>query len=411
MTEGNLQKDWKELKLTELVSKEKYSIRRGPFGGAIKKEIFVPDGYKIYEQKNAIYDDMTLGNYFIDEKKYQELEGFAVQPGDFIISCSGTIGKIAIIPSDAKPGIINQALLKITPNPKVIDSKFFKWLLESPQIQRQMFGFASGSSIKNVKPLNEIRQTKFLVPELGEQRRIAAVLDKADALRQKRRAALARLDTLLQATFLHMFGDPVTNPMGWEEMELFDTADKFSDGPFGSNLKTEHYTESGIQVIRLQNIGVGYLDESDKAFISEEHYQSLPRHHCIPGDIVVGTLGDPNLRATIIPQHIDRCLNKADCVQYRVNSKIMNKDYACWLLNNPNIIKRASALSLGQTRLRISMGRLKGLIVPVPPLEKQKTFSVYYQRFAIEKNAQVENLGLLDNLFHALQQRAFSGQL
>ncbi|MCB8975921.1 MAG: restriction endonuclease subunit S [Ardenticatenaceae bacterium] len=252
---------------------------------------------------------------------------------------------------------------------------------------------------------------EVLLPPLGEQRRIAAVLDKADALRQKRRAALARLDTLLQATFLHMFGDPVTNPMGWEEMELFDTADKFSDGPFGSNLKTEHYTESGIQVIRLQNIGVGYLDESDKAFISEEHYQSLPRHHCIPGDIVVGTLGDPNLRATIIPQHIDRCLNKADCVQYRVNSKIMNKDYACWLLNNPNIIKRASALSLGQTRLRISMGRLKGLIVPVPPLEKQKTFSVYYQRFAIEKNAQVENLGLLDNLFHALQQRAFSGQL
>ncbi len=228
--------------------------------------------------------------------------------------------------------------------------------------------------------IKRAEKLKIPLPPLTEQQRIAAILDQADALRAKRRAALAKLDTLLQATFLDMFGDPVSNPMGWEELKLSETSEKFSDGPFGSNLKTAHYTQSGVQVIRLQNVGVGYLDESDKAFISEEHFQSLPRHHCYPGDIIVGTMGDPNLRACIVPAHIEKCLNKADCVQYRVNSRIMNRDYACWLLNNPRTIKKASKLSLGQTRLRISMGRLKQLVVPVPSIDKQLIFSSFVRK-------------------------------
>ena len=397
---------WKRVKVGKLAT----NVTKGTTPTTLGYD-YAETGIRFLRAQNILDGQVNFSDedLFIDTNTNDALKRSQIQPNDVLLSIAGSVGRSAVVPSDAPSLNCNQAVAIVRLNGDVLPVFFRHWL-DSEDAQRQMAGASVTMTISNLS-LTQIKNLEIPLPELGEQRRIAAVLDKADALRQKRRAALARLDTLLQATFLHMFGDPVTNPMGWEEMELFDTADKFSDGPFGSNLKTEHYTESGIQVIRLQNIGVGYLDESDKAFISEEHYQSLPRHHCIPGDIVVGTLGDPNLRATIIPQHIDRCLNKADCVQYRVNSKIMNKDYACWLLNNPNIIKRASALSLGQTRLRISMGRLKGLIVPVPPLEKQKTFSVYYQRFAIEKNAQVENLGLLDNLFHALQQRAFSGQL
>ena len=84
----------------------------------LKKEIFVSEGYKVYEQGNAIYKSVDLGSYYVDERKYKQMRRFAVKAGDFIISCSGTIGKIFMIPNKFKEGIINQALLKIIINNK-----------------------------------------------------------------------------------------------------------------------------------------------------------------------------------------------------------------------------------------------------------------------------------------------------
>jgi type I restriction enzyme, S subunit len=114
--------------LPEFCAPTPNSIRRGPFGSAIKKEFFVPKGYKVYEQQNAIYDDCELGDYFIDERKFKELKSFEVAPGDIIISCSGTVGRIAILPPWAKKGVINQALLKLTLNDKLILPKYFLFL-------------------------------------------------------------------------------------------------------------------------------------------------------------------------------------------------------------------------------------------------------------------------------------------
>ena len=105
-------------------------------GSHLRKEFFVEDGYKIYEQKHAIYGDFKAGRYYIDESKFQELKSFEVKPGDLIISCSGTIGKVSVVPEDARPGIINQALLKITLDTKKIDRRFFKFVFESDFIKR-----------------------------------------------------------------------------------------------------------------------------------------------------------------------------------------------------------------------------------------------------------------------------------
>ena len=80
--------------IVDFCSKTPNSIKRGPFGSSLKKEVFVPSGVKIYEQQHAINNDFTLGQYYVDEAKYQELKVFRVSPGDLIISCSGTIGKI-----------------------------------------------------------------------------------------------------------------------------------------------------------------------------------------------------------------------------------------------------------------------------------------------------------------------------
>lgn len=221
-----------------------------------------------------------------------------------------------------------------------------------------------------------LKTVEIPLPPLKEQRRIAGILDKARIISSLRSSRSRELMTTLELSlFLDLFGSPATNSKGWRMMHIGDLAEIFSDGPFGSNLKSSHYVDHGIRVIRLQNIGVREFADNDKAYISESHYKELSRNTCLPGDILIGTLGEPNLRACIQPSHIHVAINKADCVQMRCDCSIADPLYVMHLLNTPDANAMASSLILGQTRGRISMGRLRSLSVPVPPLDLQVKFA------------------------------------
>ncbi|MBB1250205.1 restriction endonuclease subunit S [Rhizobium sp. G21] len=256
-----------------------------------------------------------------------------------------------------------------------------------------------------------MRDFEIPLPPLDEQKRIAAILDKADTLRAKRRQAIALLDSLTQSIFLEMFGDPVSNPHGYLILNVEELSEKYSDGPFGSNLKSEHYTDDGVRVIRLQNIGVGCFINDDAAYISTQHFQHLERHECRPGDVLIATLGDPNLRACIQPDWLGLAINKADCVQLRVNPSIATPEYCATLLNVASARGIADALVLGQTRGRISMGRLRELKLPVAPLKMQQAFSVAIRAIEMNKQLTARLLNGSKVLFYSLQHRAFAGQL
>ena len=257
----------------------------------------------------------------------------------------------------------------------------------------------------------DISKLEIPLPPIDEQRRIAAVLDAADALRAKRREALAKLDTLAQAIFIDMFGDPAANPMRWPTMPLGRLALKFSDGPFGSNLKSDHYQDSGVRVVRLQNIGSGEFVDDVAAYISDEHFTTLRKHECRPGDVLVATMGDPNLRACIQPGWLNVALNKADCVQIRVDPTIATNHWLCVLLNHPSTEDMARSLVRGQTRSRISMGRLRELEVPVPPVDLQDQFGQRRTVAMAQTQRGHESSTSLNRLFGSLQQRAFRGEL
>lgn len=136
-------------------------LKRGPFGGSLTKSIFVSEGYKIYEQQNAINNDMSLGYYYITKEKYKEMEGFALKPNDLIVSCSGTMGKVAIFTEDDEAGIINQALLRITPNEKMAVPIYIKYMLEDISIQNKYFTATHGMGISNVVSVDELKKIKI----------------------------------------------------------------------------------------------------------------------------------------------------------------------------------------------------------------------------------------------------------
>lgn len=154
---------------------------RGPFGGALKKEIFVEEGYAVYEQSHAIYSDFRYFRYRINEEKYNELKRFSVRAGDLIMSCSGTMGKFSMIPDDSEPGVINQALLKLSVR-NGNDIFFVKTSLETDTNQRKLLSQSAGGAIKNVVSVSQIRILELAVPKMREQQKIASCLSAVDEL-------------------------------------------------------------------------------------------------------------------------------------------------------------------------------------------------------------------------------------
>jgi len=202
---GELPEGWKWVKLGEVIS----DFKRGPFGSTIKKSFFVEQGYKVYEQKNAIYKDKSLGSYFIDENKYKELEGFSVKGGDYIVSCSGTIGKIYRLPLNAHKGVINQALLRLRLDEKKLNEKYFLYLFESEPFQKKIIVESRGSAMKNLAGVKELKLIAFILPPLNQQHQIVLEIEKrfseADNLEKAIDESLAKSETLRQSILKQAF--------------------------------------------------------------------------------------------------------------------------------------------------------------------------------------------------------------
>jgi len=263
-----------------------------------------------------------------------------------------------------------------------------------------------GSSYPSCRE-NDILEFKVPIYSIERQKKITAILDKAHELRLNDIKILEKYHQLSQSIFLEMFGDPVTNPKGWKISNLKASSIIFRDGPFGSNLKSEHYVNQGVRVIRLQNIGINEFINNDKAYISEEHYETIKKHTCKRGDVLVATLGDPNVRACKFPIFLDKAINKADCVQIRPKTEVLNDDYLIYLLNSPAILYWVAGMLHGQTRTRVSMGQLSTINIPIPPLTLQNNFAEIIKHIETQKQLARQSLQKSEDLFQSLLQRVF----
>ncbi|MDD5176660.1 MAG: restriction endonuclease subunit S [Sterolibacterium sp.] len=270
-------------------------------------------------------------------------------------------------------GKCSTEIVPLLPNSD-IEREYLAYFLRSGHVVDLISSRTAGARMPRAD-MDFIFSLPILLPPRSEQRRIVDLLSRAEGIVRLRRDAEQKAAELIPALFLDMFGDPATNPKGWPMARLGDLAEKMSDGPFGSNLKTSHYVEVGVRVIRLQNIGIGELIDDAKAYVSPKHFASLPRHRCQPDDVIIGTLGDPNLRAFVLPSTISEALNKADCVQFRCRQGVVSPAYICWLMNMPSTLAMAASLVQGITLTRISMGRLREMIVPSPPFDVQQAFA------------------------------------
>ncbi|WP_299339191.1 restriction endonuclease subunit S [uncultured Psychroserpens sp.] len=258
------EKGWDLKTIEEFSKKEKHSIKRGPFGGALKKEIFVNDGYLVYEQYHALNNDFTFARYYIDEKKYKELEAFSIKPGDIIISCSGVnLGRLAIIPDNSKKGIINQALLKVTLNQKLMSNIMFVHIFTNPHFKQKFFGNVRGSGVPNFPPMSSFKRFKFICPPKELQNKFVGIVDKIENIKHLYQTHLQELENLYGSLSQKAF----KGELDVSKVDIFNYPDKSQSTNYTTTVKeTQDNHTSKLDSLNVEMI----LDKIIKNDIKKE---------------------------------------------------------------------------------------------------------------------------------------------
>lgn len=196
--------EWKVNSFNDLLD-ELEGIRRGPFGSALKKEYFIPhSNYVVYEQQNAIYDKYQT-RYYITKQKYEELSRFSINENDFIMSGAGTIGRISKVPKGIKKGVINQALIRIRVNKKIVDLNYFLQWMRSEDMQNKLTLANPASAMVNLVPMSEVKGWQIKVPSIEEQKKIGEFFQHFDEMIALQQRKLDKTKALKSAYLAEMF--------------------------------------------------------------------------------------------------------------------------------------------------------------------------------------------------------------
>lgn len=335
-------------------------------------------------------------------------ERYHVIPGDLLVSWSASLGVFEWVGPDI--GLLNQHIFRVIPGPR-IDKRYLRYCLEIAL--GTMSRHLHGATMQHVNR-GEFLGTKIPLPPLPEQRRIAAILDQADALRTKRRQALARLDTLTQSIFLKMFGDPANNPRNWPLASIGDLVERIESGWSPSCLdRPADQDEWGV--LKLGAVTqCRYVDIEQKALPPE--LKPRPAIEVRVGDILFTRKNTHDLvAACALVRQTRRRLMFSDLI-FRLRLRpdsFVTGDYLHQVLIHPEKRREIQRLASGSagSMPNISKGRLLGVRIPVPPMNLQRRYSEEVSATERQISAYRASLAQLDSLFASLQDRAFRGEL
>ncbi len=315
-----------------------------------------------------------------------------IKAGTLIIPTRMALGKAAIASVDMA---INQDLKAVIPN-KNLDTKYLLWYFFSNYKKIEEMG--KGATVKGVT-LDQLRQLRINIPTLEEQRRIAAILDKAEALRAKRREAIVKLDQLLQSVFLEMFGDPVTNNKNWREDKLLgDVADICSGITKGRKTTSETKLIPYLAVANVQDkfLKVDVVKEIEATEDEIEKYK-LKKH-----DLLLTEGGDPDKlgRGSLWHDEIPLCIHQNHVFRVRLNNKEINPIYLNWLVGSYRGKRYFLSVAKQTTGIAsINLGQLKKFPLLIPPLDLQEKFAkieeAVRKKYMLEQKISLEKIDAL----------------
>lgn len=413
-SDESLPSGWSFIRIEELRAPGEYTFVGGPFGSDLTARDYVPApgvpvirGVNLGGAEDRFVDEDFV---FVSDKKAKKLVRNLAFPGDLVFTQRGTLGQVAVIPQTARFDryVISQSQMKLTPDPSRAESRFLYHYFRAPRTRRRLLSRTQATGVPHIN-LGILKSFGVAVPSLPEQRRIADVLDRAEALRAKRRAALAKLDAFTQSIFFELFGDGRDRRFPTEK--LSDCAEIVSGVAKGRKLNGGPIVQAPY--LRVANVQAGFLDLTEVKSI-DALPSEIEELRLLSGDVVLTEGGDFDKlgRGAMWNGEIPGCIHQNHVFRVRVWSEVLQPRFFHEFLQTRAAKAYFLRCAKRTTNLAsINMTQLRALPIPLPPPSLQNEFAERAAAVERLKATQQASLAKLDELFASLQDRAFRGEL
>lgn len=377
----------------------------------VHKEDWRNEGIPFYRAREVVVlakNGFVDNELFIEESLYNEYSNKYGSPseGDLLVSAVGTLGKVYAVKANDKFYFKDASVIWLKKKVDV-DTTYIRFALSSPLVQKYIQNY-SGATVGTFT-ISKAKNTEIPLPPLPVQKQIAAVLEKADTLRGQCQRMEQELNTLAQSVFLDMFGDPVTNPKGFEVVPLGQLS-SVKIGPFGTMLHKSDYVTGGIPLINPTHIKKSRIKPKSDLTITKAKYDELPQYHLEEGDIIMGRRGEMG-RCAIVEGASVGYFCGTGSLFIRPNIDVLRPRFINDLLSSDPIKSWFEEQSLGATMANLNKGIVNSVPVPLPDLSTQVRYEQVLNNVARRLKNHSDLKQEIDDNFNSLMQRAFKGEL
>jgi type I restriction enzyme S subunit len=315
-------------------------------------------------------------------------------------------GKIAQANISHPHGFGSTEFHVLRPRPDVLDARYLAHFLRIERIRLEGEQRMTGSGGQRRVPEQFFAELRIPLPPLPEQRRIAEILDRVDALRSKRRAAVEKLDALTQAIFFDMFGDVNPERRKWPTARVTELSEVITKGTTPSSIGLS-LSETGIPFLRVQNVRNGEVDISvDPLFISMSTHRKLSRSVIFPGDVLISIAGTIGRVAIASSAHDEMNCNQAVAL---IRPKRLSSLFLASWLGTDDAQRQIRGMKVTGTISNLSLSQLGNLRLSVPPDDLQRRFAQTARAIKAERSLMLKALALCDELGDSIKHRVFGG--
>ncbi|BBM66625.1 hypothetical protein VA249_32710 [Vibrio alfacsensis] len=344
---------------------------------------------------------------FMTEEKAKELKCTFLKEGDILIArMPDPIGRACIFPGSSQHCVTVVDVCIFRVNPEEFDNRWLMYMINSTGFYHQILEFVSGTTRKRIAR-KKLEQLGLNCPPLETQQQIATVLEKADQLRKDCQQMEQELNSLAQSVFIDMFGDPVTNPKGWDKKELLSLCSKVTDGTHQS----PEWANTGVPFLFISNVRNGKVDFDTGKYITRRCYEELTRTSPIEvDDILYTTVGSYGHVALVKDSFPDFCFQR-HIAHIKPDPNKIIPEFLYYQLQTSGVKHLADLAVKGIAQKTLNLKDLKKFEMIVPPEDKQLELINYmnHQYQALNELEQMKSE--YEMLFNSLMQKAFKGEL
>ena len=377
-------------------------VKLGSFLSEVNEKTTKNNQYPVLtSSKSGLY---LQSNYFNKQVASKDNTGYKIiKRNQFTYRAMSDTGKFFPNMLDcADVGIVSPAYPVFEISDKsVIIPEYLKYFFKSNNFQHSIASFAQGSTRMSVK-FNKMKTIIINIPSIETQMETIEIIKKVSTIITHLHTQLEKLDLLVKARFVEMFGDPVSNPYNWEKISLGKLAE-IKIGPFGSLLHKEDYVQNNHALINPSHIINSKVFADMKLTVSDEKYEELRAYQLFTGDVVMGRRGEMG-RCAVITENGLLCGTGSMII--RTNGRL-KADYIQKIISFPSFKKTIEDMAVGQTMPNLNVPIVSKFMIICPPIEVQEQYYSFIEKTDKSKVAMQKELGKAQTLFNSLMQEYF----